>query len=290
MISRDTFLPIPPCDAVPNAALVHGVTVFYVVALTAALLWALVNCRRPRGQLMLLLLPAGAIAALCEPLLDIIGAAWYPHIGIPVAFELMGRPIPVWTVLAYTFFFGAVGWFTVTLFQRGVTQRQAWLIFLIPIAIDIIQQEILLHFQLLMYYGNQPLVLINKFPFWWAPCDSFGNFLAAAIFYRLLPWVRGWKTLALPLVYPIADFIGYAAVSLVGFTVVNSELPNWVTQLAGLVSWILAVPFVWLVARMVAVDSPWATAFEKSADNSAAKITRRHNRSALIAEECNHVT
>ena len=40
----------------------------------------------------------GLTTTLVEPLLDIIGLAWHPMHGQNTAFELIGRPIPVWVV------------------------------------------------------------------------------------------------------------------------------------------------------------------------------------------------
>jgi hypothetical protein len=254
--SKETGLPIPPMNAVPDPTVVHWVTVIYITLVAIGLIYALAHIRQQKGRLMLLIMAGGAISILCEPLLDLLGAAWYPTIGIPVAFEMLARPMPVWLIMAYTVFFGFVGSFTVVSFQRGVTQRQVWLLFLVPICLDIFQQEALLHYQLLMYYGNQPLVLLWKFPFWWAPCDSFGDILAATVFFRLMPHMKGGKALLLPLIYPLADFVGYAAVAVPGFYAVNSEWPNWVIQLCGLASWVLVIPLVRAIARSVATDSP----------------------------------
>ena len=259
--SKETGLPIPPMNAVPDPTVVHWVTLIYIALVGIGLLYALVNVRQPKGRVMLLVMIGGALSILCEPLLDLLGAAWYPIINIPVAFELMGRPMPAWLILAYTVFFGFVGSFTIWSFQRGVTQTQIWLMFLVPICLDIFQQEVLLHYQLLMYYGNQPLILLWKFPFWWAPCDSFGDFLAATVFFLLMPYMRGTRALALPLIYPIVDFIGYAAVSIPRFNAVNTQMPNWATQLCGLASWLMVIPLVWFIARFVAIDSPSRGAF-----------------------------
>jgi len=262
--SKETGLPIPPMAAVPDPTLVHWVTLVYIALVAAGLIYALAHIRQLKGRVMLLVMAGGALSILCEPLLDLLGAAWYPIINIPVAFELIGRPMPVWLILAYTVFFGYVGTFTVLSFHRGITQTQVWLIFLVPICLDVFQQEVLLHYQLLMYYGNQPLVLLWKFPFWWAPCDSFGNVLAATVFYRLMPYLKGGKALLLPLIYPVVDFMGYAAVSIPGFNAVNSQMPNWATQLCGLASWLMVIPLVWFIARMVAIDSPSPSAFRPS--------------------------
>lgn len=271
MWSNETRLPIPPLDVLPNAQLIHGLTLLYLVLIGSAVTYALFHIRQPKGRLILLLLVAGCVTVLCEPILDVLGAAWYPHIGIPVAFELMGRPMPVWIVLAYTFFFGFVGSFTVLCFQHGMTRKQVWLLFMIPVVLDIVQQEIMVHYQMLLYYGNQPLVLI-KFPLWWPPCDSFGNFLAATVAYRLLPQLKGWKSLALIVIYPLADFVGYAAVGVAGFNAVNSQFPNWVTQLCGLASWVLVIPLVQAIARNVAIDSPSRAAI--SAANGQASFAK----------------
>src|SRR6476620_7741550 len=132
MWSAETGLPIPPKQAVPDPDVIRWITIFYVVLISSAVAYALFNIRKVEGRIICLTLAAGAVASLSEPILDLLGAAWYPTIGIPISFELMGRPIPVWIILAYTFFFGFVGSFTILAFRRGITQRQVWLLFLVP--------------------------------------------------------------------------------------------------------------------------------------------------------------
>jgi hypothetical protein len=255
MLSAETGLPIPPMHAVPDPDVIRWITISYIVLVSGAVAYALMNIRKAEGRIICLALAAGAVASLSEPILDLLGAAWYPIVGIPVAFELMGRPIPIWIILAYTVFFGFVGSFTILSFRRGITQRQVWLLFLVPIVLDIVQQELFLHLKVLIYYGNQPLILLWKFPFWWAPCDSFGDMLAAAVFYHLLPYFKGVRRLLLVVIYPIVDFIGYAAVGLAGFNAVNSQLPTWLNQSCGALSWVLVIPLVHLIAKSVASDA-----------------------------------
>jgi hypothetical protein len=103
--------------------------------------------------------------------------------------------------------------------------------------LDVIDEEFILNFAgRYVYYGNQPLILISKLPWWWIPCNSIGVFLAASITYRLRDYLQGWRSLAVFFVTPLSVSAVYGAIALPSFIVTNGDYPWLPTQLCGLLT------------------------------------------------------
>ncbi len=85
--------------------LVTSITAALVVA---ALTYTLVVWRRRGTPLYLLILLGGCLAILNEAALDLVSQIYFPSEDAWVAFEAYGRTMPIWAVLSYTLYFGAV--------------------------------------------------------------------------------------------------------------------------------------------------------------------------------------
>ncbi len=65
---------------------------------------------------------------------------------------------------------------------------------------------------LYLYYANQPLILLTRFPWWWSPVNAGGLFLPAALTYRFNGSLQGWRSLAVLVLTPSAyqAVVGFA--------------------------------------------------------------------------------
>jgi hypothetical protein len=251
-------LPIPPVDAVAPTFVTHAASTIFGVFALIALVFALVQWRRTGSPIYLLILLGGGLTTVAEPLIDVMGACWHPKFGQPIVFEFMGRYMPVWIVMVYFAFFGAQGTLCYHQMQKGITMRQVRYLAILPMVADMLIEEIALPTGLYMYVGNQPLILLKSVPFWWLPCNSLGMMLGIALVYLLAPHLKGLKALLLLVVLPIADVIGYVAIGLPSFIVINTAgVPWWLMQLGGIATYALAFVLLEFIARLVATDSPW---------------------------------
>jgi hypothetical protein len=251
-------LPIPPVDTVFNAT--AGTATMYIVGALAAvvLAYGLKYWRDTKSPIVLLMMLGGLTTTLVEPLLDIIGAAWHPIHGQRTAFELMGRRIPWWVLASYLCYFGAIGSLNYLSFRKGVTMRGVWLWCFVPIIFDVGQEELMMHFNLYYYYGQQPLIVLWKFPWWWAATNSMGEFLGISLLAFMGESLRGWRLLLIPIVMPIMDVVGYAVVGLPPVIAINTQnVAPLVSQLAGVASFALTAMAVYGVALVIGTDSPW---------------------------------
>jgi hypothetical protein len=250
-------LPLPPMDAVfdMGAANLAGLVAGGLAALV--LLFGLKYWRDTRNPIVLVMMVGGLATTLVEPFLDVIGAAWHPIHGQNTAFTLMGRAIPWWVVASYLCYFGGIGSLNYLAFAKGVTMRGVWLWFAIPMLFDILQEQLMMTTDLYYYYGNQPLILFGRFPLWWAPCNSMGEFLGVSLLALFGTGLRGWKLLLVPLIMPIGDAVGFAMVGLPPIIAVNSmNVSPALGTLAGLVCFGLAALVVRGVALVLGTDSP----------------------------------
>ena len=249
-------LPVPPVEAIAPTTFSSACTIFYGLCALGGLVFALKNWRDSGRPILLLILIGGGLTVFDEPFVDLIGAAWHPRLGHAVVFETFGRPIPWWMVTAYFAFFGVLGSVNYLAFAKGATMKAIRLWFLIPMFIDVLIEEIMLSQDLYLYYGAQPLILLWKLPMWWVPCNSIGEFIGISLVVLTAPHLKGWKLLAIPLMIPLADMVGYAAVALPSWTVINTPVPYWANQLAGIGTFLLAFLIVQGISLVLATDSP----------------------------------
>lgn len=250
-------LPVPPVETVYNETVGFWAAVVYLCFGLPVLLYALWKVRERKGQIMLLIMVGGALCALVEPFADVLGACWHPEVGQPTVFTVLGRGIPVWVCVGYFVYFGCIGAVNYLWYCRGITRRLIWIGFLVPCAVDIIMENLMLSHGLYYYYGNQPLDFIGHLPLWWPPINALGEFGGVVTLFLLMPHLKGWRLLLIPLIFPTVDLVSYGLIAYPAILAVNSEtLSPLLTHLIGLYSWIMAFLCVHLISYVLASDSP----------------------------------
>ncbi|MET0983806.1 MAG: hypothetical protein ABW034_00220 [Steroidobacteraceae bacterium] len=253
-------LPVPPIHTVYNETVGFWTTIVYALFALPVIVYALRRSRDSVGRTMLLILVGGSLCSLIEPFADLLGGCWHPEVNQPTVFELLGRGIPVWVCVGYVTYFGALGAVSYALYTYGITRKVIWMTFLSSVVIDILMENIMLSHGLYFYYGNQPLNDIGLLPLWWPPVNALGVELGAAAVCFLMPHLKGWRVLLVPLVMPIADLASYGLIAYPGMVAVNSaHFGPLVTDLLGLGTWVLAAFMVYILSLLIAVDSPLRT-------------------------------
>jgi hypothetical protein len=264
-------LPAAPTDAIAAAPWVPFTATVVFLGISAIAFCYGVRQWRTGGQpIILMMLLGGLLTSIVEPYLNVIGACWHPVVGQHIAFDLMGRPIPVWVVSIYLFFFGAVGSAGYMLLEKGQTMRNIWLCFLGVIVVDMIAEELLLSTGLYIYYGPQPVILVSKLPLWWAASNATGMFIGIALIRLMAPHLRGAKWLLVAPVMMMSELFGYAAIALPSWVVINTPVSWWVNQLGGITSLVMAGFMVHGIALMFGKDSPIRFPVQPSRRNPAA--------------------
>jgi hypothetical protein len=249
------LLAMPPIDAVFDSAVGKIATTVYLTLALALFAWGMKQAQK--RLIIAAMLFGGAITSSIEPLLDVVTGALHPIVGQDAMFTLMGRSIPLWVVVCYAIYYGGFGSLNLIAFIKGVSRRGVWLWFLAPLFGDVLWEEVMLHYKLYYYYGNQPFVLI-KFPLYQPAGNSTGELLGVTALFFLRPCLTSaWRWfLAAAVVMPIAGVMGFNGVCWPGFYAVHSTWPASLVQLCGLLTWCLAALMVYVVSLLVGVDSP----------------------------------
>jgi hypothetical protein len=163
-----------------------------------------------------------------------------------------------WFILSGWFGFGSVFcYLCFSLFDSGKATKWIWGTFFAAAVGEVILEEIIQAVGgIYVYYGNQPLIVLWKLPWWWIPCNCGGVFLAAAIAVRFKTFLQGWKAPLMFIVSPISMTVSYAAVALPSWIVVNGAYSYWWTQAAGLATIALGFVFIGIVIRVFLKRNP----------------------------------
>ena len=237
----------PPAGAMPE-----GWQVFYTVFLLVPLLglggYFIRLSLRDRDPIPVLCLAGGAVCTLFEPIVDILGLCWYPRDGQWTLFETLGRPIPVGVLFGYMWAFGGL----TALAHKVLTEKGTgalWKLYPLFIGVSIPFELVANHTGYYVYYGNQPLRIL-EWPAWWGPVNFGVPILAALMIARFRPWLSGWRILAVIAFLPIADGAMNAGTAWPVWSALNAPgLPTPVVQAAGVLTVSLAVLLVWLATR-----------------------------------------
>jgi hypothetical protein len=248
------LLPSPPFSAAVSYQAELTVTMLFAAIALAALVYSLVDWRRSGKPSFLLMFVAGGAMFIVEPMIDTVGGCWFPANSF-VTFTAYGRPMPVWLCLTYFFYFGIGVGVVWRMMNRGLSRVQLWSFYFGAIVADVVEEILLLHFKVYMYYGLQPLEIF-RFPLWWCAVNGLTTMAAAAVVYRYQDYLmKGWRQLQ---VIPVVLTVSTAVNCMLGWPswmAINTPVSLMVTQLAGVGSFCLSLWFMSLVVKAVATES-----------------------------------
>jgi hypothetical protein len=210
--------------------------------------WAVVKWRRSGDALPFAVLAGGTACCIAEPLVDALGQCWYPRGQILQAFELMGYPIPWFSVVGYMMAFGAYTLFTMEILERKGPQA-LWGTWIGGIAFMMMFEFFAVTTKSYVYYGVQPLRILD-FPVWWDFVNSLVTVTAAVVLAASRQWLTGWRMLLVIPLLPIIDAAANAAPALPTWVVLKSDVPVFVMQAAGVLTCIIAACLVWVQVKI----------------------------------------
>jgi len=181
----------------------------------------------------LLLTAGGAVCSLNESLVDVLGHCYFPADGW-MAQEFFERPVPIWVVLGYVVFFGALVHVNAEVLKRRPSRTAMWIaIGAFWVANTLLELPILAS-DLYLYYGEQPLE-VGGFPLVWLTINSLGSFAAAVVVVRFEPYFTGARQLLL-LGVCFGTYMASWTLSMPYFWAVNSDVSGPVLSGAAILS------------------------------------------------------
>jgi hypothetical protein len=206
-----------------------------------------------KDPLLLYCVIGGALGALFEPIVDVLGQCFLKQHGAIGTYTYLGRTIPLYLLFAYPWYNGGLAYLYFRLMQRGVATRTLFALWAATGVADVLEETpgILAHTYL--YYGKQPFDIWG-FPLWWAFVNPLMPLLAGALIYRLRPHVGGgWRLLGIIPLIPMAGAMANAATATPTWITLNLTHTSYAwTYLGGFATLALALYSVWIISCAVA--------------------------------------
>jgi hypothetical protein len=199
---------------------IHGInqTVTHTHQLLATLITAVVAiasviavlrwCVQNRQTWPILVLVSGFGTFLCEPMFDHYYGLWFYTDHQWNAIVTYGIHVPIWLPIVYIPYYGAWTVYLQRRFTRGMTMKQLTVALIASAFLATLAEQIYIQvFSLYDYQTHQPLAVAH-YPVLVAIINGLPPFLAAIIYVRLVPLLKGWWSLAHLVVVPIAFCAG----------------------------------------------------------------------------------
>lgn len=246
----------PPFDAGPFASWFF---LFFAggLAVLVALPYALHRGFRRGTWMPLMVLAAGFLTCLVEPMLDFLGHLRWAD-DLPFVFSNFGLQIPWLIPFCYATFYGVEAYFFYLVFKHGVTVKQLMLLFPIGIVSDAIMETVGLNLHVYEYYGHQPFEFL-RFPYWWGFINGAGFVTVGFFAWYLDSKLRGVNRFAILLAGPAGMMAVYFMVGWPHILAHNSTLPVWIRDIVAAMMMVGCVLWVRGIAYFVAVDEPRMT-------------------------------
>lgn len=219
-----------------------------LVVLAGVLLWTGRDSLRTKSAIPLLILAGAAVAALQEALYDanvLVAWAEYGHTPLYSAFD---RAIPIWMIICYPWYIGGSGYFMYKSLKAGMSRETLWKLYFFGWFANMFLEIPALQLgNIYTYYGDQPLVILG-FPLWMAFTNTLMPILAGAFVYAFEEHLRGWRSLAVVAMIPMATASAEIATGWPIWTALNAGQGLGLTYIAAFVVLGLSLLTAWLVS------------------------------------------
>lgn len=249
------ILPSPP----PFGAGQLNAWIFFFVAgagiVFGAIPWLLNAGFRHKNWLPLVLVCAGFLCSLVEPMLDMLGHLRWANDIFGPAFVNFGIDVPYLIPPCYAAFFGLEVYFSYYMLRKGVTVGQCFALMAVSGATDAIMETVGLNLNNYEYYGVQPFTLF-KFPYWWGVINGTAMFAGGFLLWYIVPRLKGWYR-GFILLAPVTGMMGaYFMCGWPFFLAVNANIPTWTKWGACVIMFGLCAALIRSAAYFAAVDEP----------------------------------
>ncbi|MCA2016125.1 hypothetical protein LDJ79_08385 [Vibrio tritonius] len=167
-------------------------------------------------------------------------------------FFLMGREFDYYVGIMWWAFGAILGYLLYAVLLRKVTTGTLWICLALSGIADIILEEILLGYGgIYTYFGHQPLVLINNFPWWWLFANVSALFLSVAIAYRYRSWFNGWKSVFILLLMPFCYIGAFTLAGMPAIFAIQGNFSPFVTELLGITTCVISLIQTGLIMNLI---------------------------------------
>ena len=241
----------PPLVAVIDQRILLGI---FVILVGAALVVAVRLAQANRDPLPLVCCGGALVAALNEPIYDILGKIVYAE-NNPMAYHAFGRAIPWFLVLGYLPWVGLAPYLVFKAMQAGVTRRTlhiaAATLFVSVGCVEIFGNSL----RLWTYYGEPPMKYLGV-----APQAVTYPLVGGFLLYAFASGLSGWRRVLTGFTISVMILpIGYAATSWPGYFALYADLPP-------VLDWVASAALLAMCAAMAAGATYLAQRWRESVD------------------------
>lgn len=262
MVNLLAAIPNPPFNFKASSAQdVFSIAQFVVCG--AMFVFAFRELRRGKGPIFLWCLLGGFVAVIWEPIVDVLGQCWLPSRGQHwEAFTLLNRHIPLMMPFVYSWFVGGQAYLFYRLFSNGIDRRRLFQLWGLVFLVNICLETPGIASNVYTYYGKQPMDIWG-FPLWWGFINPLMPMIAAAMIYKLKPFLTEWWMLAVATIafIPSADGVANAFAGWPVIAALNTDVGYVGTWVASFITLGLAAFVVYMISLLVArpAELPAAT-------------------------------
>lgn len=171
---------------------------------------------------------------------------------------LMGREFDYYVGIMWWAFGAILGYLLYAVLLRKVTTGTLWVCLALSGIADIVLEEILLGYGgIYTYFGHQPLVLINNFPWWWLFANVSSLFLSVAIAYRFRSWFNGWKSIFILLLMPFCYIGAFTLAGMPAIFAIQGDFSPLTTEALGVATCVISVIQIGAIMKLVLGLNPF---------------------------------
>lgn len=249
-------LPIPPVMPYNSYNVSIATTILLILA-GLAVISSIRDSYKFKSMLPFALALSGAAVVIPEVFVDILGCIYWPWEPGKVAFSIMGRHMTWFTVAVWFAYGSIVAYGSYAFLLRNSSTKKIWCWLGFAGILNILFEEIMLNIPgLYVYYGNQPLILLTKMPWWWLAVNVSGMFISAALTFRLKEYLKGWRAMLAILITPTVYLGSFSFAGMPAAIVVNGQFPWVIMQLGGIITVCFSFVAVLLAIKLLLNKNP----------------------------------
>lgn len=238
-------VPLPPVDMVMPAQYGLILAINFFVLLVVVVM-ALIECRRSKRSLPILILIGATSCAVLECFFDVLVCAWWPQYGHTPLYRLFNMSVPTWMALAYPWYYGGMSVLAYKWFKKGMTTKNLWTFYWLGWVANLLLEVPALQLGVYTYYGTQPFKLLD-FPLVMAAPNAVVPLLIGALITAFDDLLVGAKSLLTIFLVPMGMATAQVTIAWPWWIAVNSSASYAVANVASLYAFFLSVLVTYLV-------------------------------------------
>ena len=194
----------PATDSAVNDAGQWISTIATFALAAVALVYVIRVARRRQAIWPFIVLAAGSLTCVLEPLFDHLYGLWFPTQGQWTLFTAYGVSEPIWLVPAYFAIYGGGAVAIAESLRRTPTRRQMWKLYWIMVGVAMVAE--IAYVQLMgvyEYQDHQPFEVLG-YPLFLGFVNSMSAMIGGVLAFVLVPHLKGLDRFALILITPVA--------------------------------------------------------------------------------------